>query len=575
MTGIRRRRDLLPPPEFDGTPELDPERLSFTAVNEDGTESRVITLEKLPGATQFRAELISALAAMNGPRKRWRSIYSVWNGYQVVSAFLRWLDDRGHQPQSVADISVAVWDAWVLHNGGAVTEAGSTNIRTVRAVLLCAPGRSQALVEAMSRRVGRPAPTIQESYTEDDYRRIRRAARKAVHGACRRISANFEIVRRFQSGADMARDESTRAQALLEVMKHGSPQSKDSYKSLGAWSSTSLPLMRHAQRSLFLTPHEAWACAVLLAAEAGWNKSVIDRLAMPDNSVGAGDDVEVYTVALNKPRRGKHQHSTTTILGNSDPGRALTWIIAATEPARTVLDDSECPTDRLLIYGRHHRYTPGSRFCLGIPQCGSVKRPAWGTPDLHPISLQKLRRTHQVSFDRTPTQNTRETHEDVYLRNDSTAAEQAHDVVTAGLQGAVSRAEDFVKMRMLPDEQVDDEIRSGRADTAIAACSDYEHHPDTGTPCTESFLACLGCPNAIATPRHLSRLVLTHAGLVELSGTIDSDEWARRWETHYLRLCSLLERHTTEAERAAAMKSATDRDRDLVTRLLDGGYSAA
>ena len=75
--------------------------------------------------------------------------------------------------------------------------------------------------------------------------------------------------------------------------------------------------------------------------------------------------------------------------------------------------------------------------------------------------------------------------------------------------------------------------------------------------------------------RHLSRLVLTHAGLVELSSTISSDEWARRWETHYQRLCSLLKRHTTEAERAAAMKSATEHDRNLVTRLLDGGYSAA
>ena len=42
-----------------------------------------------------------------------------------------------------------------------------------------------------------------------------------------------------------------------------------------------------------------------------------------------------------------------------------------------------------------------------------------------------------------------------------------------------------------------------------------------------------------------------------------------------LRLCSLLKRHTTEAERAAAMKSATEHDRNLVTRLLDGGYSAA
>ena len=575
MTGNRKRRDLLPPPEFDGAPAIHPGGLSFTAVNEDGTESRVITLEKLPGAPRLRTELLLALAELNGPRKRWRSIYSLKTGYDKVSAFLRWLDDQGHQPQSVADISVATWDAWVLRNGGAVTVTGTGNISMVRAVLMCVPGRSQALTQAMSRRLGRPAPTIQESYTEADYRRIRRAARKAVHGACRRISANFEIVLRFQAGADMTPDEKARARVLLEVMKHGTAQSKSSYKGLGAWSDNARPLTRRAQRSLFLTPHEAWACAVLLAAEAGWNRSVIHRLGVPDNSAGAGDDIEVYTMPLNKPRRGKHQHSTTTVLGNSGSGRALTWIITATEPARTVLEDLGCPPDRLLVYSKYNDPTPASRFAWGAPQGSRVTRPPWGTPDLHPISLRKLRRTHQVLFDRSPAQNTKETHEDVYLRNDSTAPELAHEAVAAGLTDAISQAEDFVKLRMLPAEQVDDEVRSGRSDTAIAACTDYEHHPDTGTPCTESFLSCLGCVNAIATPRHLSRLVLTHAGLVELSSTISSDEWARRWETHYQRLCSLLKRHTTEAERAAAMKSATEHDRNLVTRLLDGGYSAA
>jgi hypothetical protein len=120
-----------------------------------------------------------------------------------------------------------------LRNGGAVTVTGTGNISMVRAVLMCVPGRSQALTQAMSRRLGQPAPTIQESYTEADYRRIRRAARKAVHGACRRISANFEIVLRFHAGADMTPGEKARAQVLLEVMKHGTSQSKSSYPGQG------------------------------------------------------------------------------------------------------------------------------------------------------------------------------------------------------------------------------------------------------------------------------------------------------------------------------------------------------
>lgn len=575
MTGNRKRRDLLPPPDFDAvSPALTAGTLSFTAVNEAGTESKVINLVKLPGAVQLRAELVSALATLNGPQKRWRSVYSVWAGYQVVSAFLRWLDSNGHQLESVADISTSIWDGWVLHNGGAQTEAGSNNIRTLRTILLCTSCQSQALAQAMSRRVGTPVAPIQQSYPEADYQRIRRSARKAVHAASRRISTNFEIILRFQNGAAMSGNEAVKAQALLEVMQYGVPQSKESYTSLHAWK-VSKGLVRRAQRSLFLTPHEAWACAVLLAAEAGWNRSVIDRLAVPDNSTGAADDVEVYTVSLNKPRRGSRQHSTTTVLGDSGPGRALTWLIAATEPARTVLEDSGCATDRLLIYGRHNNYAPQRRFTLGIPECSSIRRKGWDSVDLHPISLQKLRRTHQVLFDRSPTQNTRTTHENIYLRNDSTAAEQAPEVVASGLQDALRRAEDLVKMRMLTDEQASDDIRSGSGDTVIAACVDYEHHPDTGTTCTDSFLSCLGCVNAIATPRHLPRLVLTHAGLAELGSTIDSTEWVQRWETHYRRLSSLLERHTTQAERTAAMTSATDDDRLQVTRLLDGGFSVA
>lgn len=578
MTGTRKRRDLLPPPEFDGSPALHPGGLAFTAVNEDGTESRVITLEKLPGAAILRTELLAALAELNGPRKRWRSVYSLKTGYDTVSAFLRWLDRQGHQPQSVADISVAMWDAWVLLNGGAVSVLGAGNISMVRTVLMCVPGRTQALTRAMSRRLGRPAPTIQQSYTEEEFRHIRRAARKAVHGASRRISANYELVLRFQAGTDMASDETARAQTLLELMKHGSTQPNNSQIGLEPSSIDAHRRTPRAQRSLFLlflTPHEAWACAVLLAAEAGWNRSVIDRLGVPDNSAGAGDEIDVYTFPLNKPRRGKYQHSTTTILGNSDTGRALTWIIAATEPARAVLEDLGSPLDRLLIYSRYNIRIPTSRFAWGAPQGARVTRPPWGSSDLHPISLRQLRRTHQVLFDRSPAQNTRETHEDIYLRNDSAAPEHAHEAVAAGLTDAVTRAEDFVKMRMLSNDQVNDDVRSGRSDTAIAACTDYEHHPDTGTACTDSFLACLGCENAIATPRHLSRLVLTHAALADLSSTISTDEWTRRWETHYLRLCSLLTRHTTEAEQAAAMTLATDHDRGLVTRLLDGGYSTA
>ena len=73
----------------------------------------------------------------------------------------------------------------------------------------------------------------------------------------------------------MTSDEKVLALALLEVMKHGTAQSKNSYKH------NAQPLTRHEQRSMFLTPHEAWACAVLLAAEAGFGPDLADSAAPP------------------------------------------------------------------------------------------------------------------------------------------------------------------------------------------------------------------------------------------------------------------------------------------------------
>lgn len=573
MTRRTRRADLLPPPDFTSRNSHLRSGLTFTAVNEDGTERLVVTLEKLPGAERLRSDLLAGMIELNGPRGRWRSIYTVQTGYQLISSFLRWLDTNGYEPKSVADVDVAIWNSWVLHHGGSMTPGGSIAVRVVRAVLTHAPGRSQALVEAMARRVWSPSTPLRESYDEATYRRIRRLARKTVHTAAQRISANYELLLDHRKGLGLRPDAQARADALIEVFETGDVSTTKSYQALDAYVGKRRQL-RLLQRSLFLTPQEAWAAAVLLATDAGWNSSVIHRLVLPDNSVGAGEDARVYTVTLYKPRRGVQQYSTTTVLSTSDVGRALTWIISATEPARAVLQHQGNPTDRLIVYGNRTNYSPQARFRFGVPKQLRESQKEALPPELYEVSLQKLRRTRQVLFDRTPTQNSRKTHLDTYVRNDRATHERARDVIETGLNDALSHAETVVKLRILAEDQVDDDIRSGNSDTVVAACTDYEHHPATGDRCTESFLACLGCSNAIATPRHLTRLTLLHEALLELSSALDPTEWRERWETHFLRLNRLFESHTSEAERNTARASATGADREIITRLLAGGFTA-
>lgn len=125
---------------------------------------------------------------------------------------------------------------------------------------------------------------------------------------------------------------------------------------------------------------------------------------------------------------------------------------------------------------------------------------------------------------------------------------------------------------MVQESEAGEHIRSGSADTPVAACQNFLVNPRTGTVCTDSFMLCLACPNAVATPRHLPRLVTLHAALEELSSALPSDVWRARWQEHYLRLCSLLELHSTPAERAAARANATATEKDNIDRLLRGEF---
>lgn len=313
---------------------------------------------------------------------------------------------------------------------------------------------------------------------------------------------------------------------------------------------------------------------MLLTAEAGWNPSVVHDLTVPDNTAGVGDGIDVYTIHIDKPRRGRYRHSTSTeiVEPGADTGRALKWVIDATTPARDVLASIDEPTDRLLIYCRHKGYTATTRFAFGAP-VGTVRSKSSWAP-LNPISLQRLRRTRQVLFDRTPAQNSRDTHENAYVLNDSATQDETRPVIELGLKNALDSAENYVQLRIVAEEMVDERIRSGSADTVIAACTDFHHHPATDTTCADSFLACLGCANSVATPRHLGRLVVLHAALDELRGVLTETEWERRWEIHYQRVSNVLSQHCTDAERSQALAMTPDADRVLIERLLNGELSA-
>ncbi|MER5217891.1 hypothetical protein ABT063_47190 [Streptomyces sp. NPDC002838] len=156
-------------------------------------------------------------------------------------------------------------------------------------------------------------------------------------------------------------------------------------------------------------------------------------------------------------------------------------------------------------------------------------------------------------------------------------------VVAEGLEAAVQDAERRTRMRRATGT----EYRSvagrtrpvcarcvaaggGRLDTATAACTDFEHSPFSASgPCAVSFLMCFACPNAVATDRHLPRIVYLHQALESLRSTVSAAVWAADWAAHYARVEDFVRAHTTPASFSRSHAELTDGDRAAVNRVLD------
>jgi hypothetical protein len=80
---------------------------------------------------------------------------------------------------------------------------------------------------------------------------------------------------------------------------------------------------------------------------------------------------------------------------------------------------------------------------------------------------------------------------------------------------------------------------------------------------------CFACPNAVATGRHLPRIVYLHRALEDLRSAVDTGTWAMDWADHHGRVADLVRAHTTDTERVALQAQVTDQDRELIDRMLD------
>ncbi|NUQ95736.1 MAG: hypothetical protein HOY79_03990 [Streptomyces sp.] len=85
-------------------------------------------------------------------------------------------------------------------------------------------------------------------------------------------------------------------------------------------------------------------------------------------------------------------------------------------------------------------------------------------------------------------------------------------------------------------------LLAGELDTVLGGCTDHlaSPHSPAGEPCRASFLLCLSCPCARATPAHLPVLIAVQDGLEARKQEMTSLRWAERFAGPVAQLADLL-----------------------------------
>ncbi|WP_299956982.1 hypothetical protein [uncultured Modestobacter sp.] len=577
-----RKRAKLPV-GFDFPEAMSENGLKVTWTPEEpGAKPRIIDLTGWAGSERLRQQLARAFAVKTGTLGTWTSRSTVNDPMRWAKALTQWCEARGIT--SFADMQDSDWGAWKEHLEETYPRSGyiAGTVYT-RALLLDVPEVSKRTKWAMSRRVGSvKAASSQATYSEPEFRALQRTARDALEAAHQRITQNYELALR-DGEDDLSQEEQLKARVLSRMLTGPDPADGEVADALGSprdFSPSRHPDKKHA---LFLSPEEVTAAAVLLTCLEGFNKSTLERQLIASDRPGAGEtDVNVYAVPIDKKRRGRRRHFTSTYVdsGRGSSGYAYRLIAEATDPARAYLAVRGQHTDLLLISATRSGRQGGPRTLStdvfsGVPLGGTngIRYHSPWLPAGVNVDYQKLHRTFQTRVERAPTHNTPRTHVEKYLALDDQAREEAWEVVRAGLAQAQTRAEARLVLLLSDEKDVEDAINSGSKDTATVACRDIHCHPVTGEECRANFLMCLTCTNAVATPRHLPRLCLIHQVLEDLRGALSDSAWVR-WSDDYVRLSAFLDDRVrmTPQRRKAALAEATEVDRTYVRALFAGEY---
>lgn len=597
-----RRTAALPAGKYSRPALTDPVLRQLCFTDESG-RTKTFSFDDIDGPTELVDDLLAALA--NGAQSggRWRTLATVEAAVSAARQLITYLRTEFPEVHSIDDLSPEVWWAWRAAKEGQSRWPGQVNL--LRTLLSESPRLPEVTRRAMRAKATKPRKRLPEndSYSRDEFGRIRSAAKGEVRQALRRIRVNTEKLHQFREVGDVGDgitfnvggSQWSTGSLLDYLSRNGRFPTQYLANRAVLKGCFDLTGVTSPAQALFPSMREIYCLMVLLVCERGFNLSVMENLTATSfrASDGAGEP-SVYTANTDKPRRGSRRFNSEILAGEA--GKLWETAVSVTESCRTALAALGTPSEKLLIAHRHRNLTHEGTFRqdwltagIGDHYMANVGLLADDGTPLR-VSLRRLRLSEQV-LNQHARQNSEAVSEDIYRTPDPTTADGTADTILEGQAEAVAHATATVTIRSLSAAEVtaartDPEtaatqlcipvstlklLLAGNLDTATTACTDFLNSPfaaHAGEPCPASFFACFSCTNALITPEHLPRLITLLDALNNVATLVAPARWESDYRDHYARLHAILDQNATKAEIGDARRHITDADRDIVTALI-------
>ncbi len=570
---------------------------------------------------QLRQAFASAFKERTRPGGPVRTNASAYKTFRNLRSFSEYLGSLDRLPKSPSQLSRAHLQGWYLARAA---HAGiPVALGELKTTLRQVDGLSDEFHDAINEPNPRRRKQHLRSYSRDENRRILKAARSDVREAAMRIRKSVELLNKWRDGALI--EESEEVQSLGKLLdfidSHGDVPRYESEKVL-PWVSALGPVGEQVTR-LHLSGHDVAAFAVLLVGLTGQNPSTVANVTAahhrPDGYSGSEPSA---IVKLDKPRRGSRRYmdvpltsvppwartgmpedgddSLSDKIDLQTPFGVFKLLLELTAPARKFAGHeglfiwwTSCAGDGM---GRGFKTKLNSGYIRSWSLSHAIA--AENSTETLEVTLQRMRLTFN-ELQQRPVAHTETTLANEYLARNRGDLVEYQRIVADALTEQVDKASTRAKMQALSSDEVSEAQRhpervakrhgmdtatlrrllAGELDTVLGACVGYEQGQEStevvdSGPCRASFILCLGCPCARATPAHLPMQVAVYDEMLIRKGDVTPLRWAARFAEGHARLSDLLSRAGNVAVEDARA-AITEADRELARHFLERDLDVA